>query len=127
LTSEVHVVGLRGRDDLEWSVVVAMVSVGVVQVTADEVVDVVAVWYGLVSAAGPVLVSRVVLGAVVVGCAVGRVDIGDRNRVRLDAAAGVVVQFAVVEVVDVVVVADGRVPAGGAVLVFVWVAHAVLP
>ena len=72
-----------------------MVPVGVVHVTTDEVVDVVAVWHRLVPAAGPVLVSGLVLGAVVLGCAVGGVDIADRNCVTLDGGARVVVQLAV--------------------------------
>lgn len=120
---ELCVFGLRGCDHFEWSMVVAVVPVGVVQVTLDEIVDVVAVWYCFVSAARPVFVFGLVVGAVVFGCAVGRVDISDGNRVRLDAAGGVVMQCAVVQVVHVIGVADGRVPAGGAVLVFVCVAH----
>ena len=119
--------GLGGWNDLERPVVVAMVAVLVVQVTADEVVDVVAVWHRLVPAFRAVLVFGLVLGAVAVACAVGGVEIADRNCVTVDGGAGVVVQLAVVQVVHVIVVADGRVPAGGAVLVFVWVAHAVLP
>jgi hypothetical protein len=51
---------------------VAVPSVKVMQVTADEMVRVVAVWHGLVSAGRAVLVSRLVRGAAVTrGAAIG--------------------------------------------------------
>lgn len=68
----------------------------------------------------------VVLGAIVAGRAVGGVRVADRQRVALDPCAAVVVQLAIVEVIEVIVVADGGVPAAGAVLVIVCLAgHAV--
>lgn len=103
--------------------IIAVVTVGVVQVTADEVVDVVSVRDGLVPAFGSVLVVVLVVGAVVVGGAVGGVAVADRDRVALDDPAFVTVKLAVVHVVDVVFVAYGRVSAVWAVLVFVLVAH----
>lgn len=56
----------------QQTVIVAMVSVGVVQVPANEVVRVVAVGHGLVPAACAVLViERVIAAVVVTGAAVG--------------------------------------------------------
>jgi hypothetical protein len=104
-------------------VIVAVVTVRVVQVAADEVVDVVTVRHGLVSAFGSVRVLVVVVGAVVVGGAISGVAVADRDCVALDGAAVVIVKLAVVQIVDVVLVAYGRVTAVGAVLVFVVVAH----
>jgi hypothetical protein len=72
-----------------------MVPVWVVQMPFDEVVEVVAVWYRFVPAVGSVLVAGLVLGAVVLGGAVGWVELADRNRVTLDAVAVVVMQLAV--------------------------------
>jgi hypothetical protein len=104
-------------------VVVAVIAVRVVQVTADQVVDVISVRDRLVTAAWSMFVIVLVLVAVVPRRAVGGVGVGHRDRVGLDAVGRVVVQLPVVQVVDVVVMADGRVPAGGAVLVLVLVAH----
>jgi hypothetical protein len=103
-------------------VVVAVVAVWVVQVAADEVVDVLAVRDRLVTAVGSVLVFGGVLGAVVAGRAVGGVGVADRQRVTLNASLAVVVQLAIMEVIDVIVVADGRVIAVRAVLVIACVA-----
>jgi hypothetical protein len=54
-------------DHFDGAVVVAMVAVGVVEVAADEVVDMIAVRDRLVSAVRPVLGVDLVLGAGVVG------------------------------------------------------------
>jgi hypothetical protein len=54
-------------DHFDGAVVVAMVAVGVVEVAADEVVDMTAVRNRLVSAVLPLLVVDLVLGAGVVG------------------------------------------------------------
>jgi hypothetical protein len=107
-------------------VVVAVVAVWVVKVTADQIVDVLAVRDPLVPAVRSVLVFILVFGAVVAGRAVGGVGLADRQCVALDAALAVVVQLAVVKVIHVIVVADGAVTAAWAVLVVVYVGgHAV--
>jgi hypothetical protein len=108
-------------DHVDGPVVVAVVAVWVVKVTADQVVDVLAVRDRLVAAVRSVLVFDLVFGAVVAGRAVGGVGLADRQCVALDAALAVVVQLAVVEVIHVIVVADGAVTAAWAVLVVVYV------
>ena len=99
-----------------------MVAVGVVKVTADQVVDVLAVRDRLVAALRSVLVSGLVFGAVVARRAVSGVGFADREGVALDATLLVVVmELAVVEVIDVIVVADSGVAATRTVLVLVYV------
>jgi hypothetical protein len=113
-------------DHVDGPVVVAVVAVWVVKVTADQVVDVLAVRDRLVAALRSVLVFGLVFVAVVAGRAVGGVGLADRQCVALHAALAVVVQFAVVEVIHVIVMADGGVTAARAVLVVVYVGgHAV--
>src|SRR4051794_480601 len=104
---------------LDAAVVVAVVAVGAVQVAVHQVVGVVAVRDRLVAAAGAVAVGRVVGAAGVGGGAGRRVGRVDGQHVLLDPGAGGVVQVAVVQVIDVAVVADGGVPAAGPVLVLV--------
>jgi hypothetical protein len=100
-------------------VVVAVVTVNVVQVAIDEVIDVVAVGDRLVAAAGAVPVAFGVLATVVRRRAVRGVGGADREAVLLDTAGPMVVQVAVVQVIDVALVAHAGVTAAGAVLVLV--------
>ena len=64
-----------------------------------------------------VLVLGVVAAAGVLRRARRRVGAADRQRVFLDAAGAVMMQVAVVQVIDVAVVLEARVAATGAVLV----------
>jgi len=80
-------------------VVVAVVAVRVVQVAADEVIDVVAVRHRLVPAALAVDVADLVAAAVVRRGTRGRVRGVDRQHVLVDVVAVRVVQVAVVQVV----------------------------
>ena len=101
--------------------VIAVPVVRVVQVPADEVVDVVAVRNLLVTAAGLMHVRGLMLAAGVLGCAVGRIGGADLQDVLVDVVAVRVMQMPVVQVVEVVAVPDRRVPAIGSVLVgVVW-------
>lgn len=56
-----------------------MAVVGMMQVSGDQVVDVVSVRHRLVSAAGPVGVAGLVPATIVIGRASGRVGVVDRN------------------------------------------------
>lgn len=94
--------------------VVAVALVGVVQPPAHEVIDVIAVRHGLVSAVRSVLVVGVARGGVGVTSGMCLVD---RDHVLVDVVVVGVVQVAVVEIVDVIVVMDGGVPATRSVLV----------
>jgi hypothetical protein len=98
-------------------VVVAVILVGVVEVSVDQVVDVVTVRDGLVAAVGSVLV------ACIVPFAHRRADVGvvvaDFDHVLVDVVAVGVMEVPVMQVVDVSVVAHGGVAASGSMLMFV--------
>jgi hypothetical protein len=98
-------------------VIVAVIPVGMMQMPVDQIVDVVAVRHGLMPASGTVHVRAVMPSAPVPGCTA--VGIGRRHldAVLVDVVAVHMMQMAVVQIVDVIAVANGRVPARPAVLV----------
>lgn len=97
--------------------VVAVVAVGMMEMVADEVVDMVAVRDLRVPAIGAVDVSVVVPTAVVRrGARVG-IGVGHLEDVLVDVVAVGMVEVPVVQIVDVIAVLDGDVAAPGAVLV----------
>jgi hypothetical protein len=110
-------------------VVVAVIAVRMVEVTVDEVVDVIPVRDRLVTAAGPVhVIGRV--GAARVRGATRGVRGVDLERVLFDARCTGVVQVTVVHVVDVIPVLHCGVTAAGAVdviVIVVRVAHGAAP
>jgi phage tail protein X len=95
-------------------VVVAVLFVRPMQPPVDQVIDVIAVRDRLVTALIAVSVRRIAVGGTLVACGVRLID---RDRVVVDMIAVRVVQVAVVEIVDVVLVANRGVPATGPVLV----------
>jgi hypothetical protein len=97
-------------------VIVAVVAVRVVKVAVYEVVGVVAVGDRFVAAAGAMYVIRGVAAAGVSWCAGGRVRRGHAQSMLVHMIAVDVVQVAVVEVVGMAVVLNGRVAAGRAML-----------
>lgn len=100
--------------------IVAMIAMGMVKVTVDKVVDVVAVRYRFVPASGTVNVVRIVPLTGVSGRAAARIGVGDFQGVFFDLAVGSdVMQVTVVEVVDVVAVLNSGVFAVRTVLVVV--------
>src|ERR1700682_2935758 len=96
---------------LNVPVVVAMIAVWMMQVAIHQVVDMVAMRDRFVPAAGAVLV-----GALYVRRAAGRIGRVDTDDMLVDVIAMHVVQMAVVQVVDVPVMADRDVTAAWAVL-----------
>jgi hypothetical protein len=97
---------------LDAPVVVAVVAVGMVQVLVHQIVDMVAMRDRLVPAAGAVLV-----GTLHFRRAARRIGRVDADHVLVDVIAMHVVQMAVMQIVDVAVMADCQVTAIGAVLV----------
>jgi hypothetical protein len=97
-------------------VLVAVISMGVMEMVPDEVVDVIAVRHALVTA----VVGVCVLGVVLFAAMIRRTVLGmrrvDLDHVLIDVIAVRVMQMAVVQVVDVVAVLDGGVPAARPVL-----------
>jgi hypothetical protein len=96
-----------------------MIAVGVVEMAADQVVDVTVVRNRLVPAALAVDVLGLVGFAVVVGSASLRVLGVDREDVLVDVVSVGVMEVAVVQVIDVVAVLHRRVSAAGRVPVLV--------
>lgn len=96
--------------------IVAVVAVGVVQAAVHQVVNVIAVWHGLVAAVGPVRVSLSVFLLREVGRTVCRVGGADFEDVLVNVPLVMVMKMAVVEIINVAVVLDGGVAAIGAVL-----------
>ena len=96
--------------------VVAVPVVRVVESPADEVVDVVAVRHGLVTALGAVSVGGVAVHGVGVA---GRMRLVHRDHVLVHVLVVGMVQVAVVQVVDVIAVTDGGVTTAGTVAVLV--------
>ena len=96
---------------LHRTVVVAVASVGMMEVATHQIVEVVAVRHGLVSASGAVLVPCLVRTARVLGSAVSRVRLTDVQAVLIHVVRMGMMEVAVVQVVGVAVVAHCQVTA----------------
>lgn len=96
--------------------IVAVAAARVVQVSGDEVVDVIAVRHRFVAAARTVGVSRVVRATCMGRSTRRRIRRVDVDRALVDVTIVAAVQVAVVEVVLMVAVCDRLVAAAGAVL-----------
>lgn len=103
-----------------------MTAVGMVQVPIHQVIDMVAMGHGLMAAIGAMLVGRFVTAALVRrGATLGVVSIYGQG-VLFDLAIFLMVEVAIMQVIDMALVNDGGVSAGGTMLVvviFVLVAH----
>lgn len=99
--------------------VIAMTAARMVEMTADDVVDVVSVRDRDVSAARTVSMSLVVAGAGMARCARRGIANPDGQRVLVDVVTVDVMHVAVVQIVLVTVVRDRRMSAALAVLVIV--------
>lgn len=99
--------------------IVAVVAMRVVQAAIDEVIDMVAMRHGFMSAAGAVDVARFVSAAILTRRAAIRVGLANRDDVLVHMVAMRVMQVAVMQVVHVVPVAHGGMPAARSVFVVV--------
>lgn len=107
--------------------VIAVVAMRVVQVTVDEIVDVIAVRHRRMPASGAMHVVLAVCLAIMPRGAVGRIPIADVQRMLIHMVAVRMVQVPVVQIIDVTGVLDGSMSTSGAVLVgvtFVYLALA---
>ena len=112
--------GLRD-DDLQGSVIVAVPAVRMVQVAIHQVVHMVAVRHRGMAAARSVYVGRIVPRAVVRGRAPVRIRIRYLHAMFVDVVAVWMVHVAVVQVINVITMADRDVAAAGAVNMIVMV------
>ena len=96
-----------------------MIAMRMMKVPFDQVVHVIAMRNGFVSATRSMHMAPIVRAAAVLGCA--SVGIGRRhfNRVLVDVVAMHMVQMPIMQVINVSTVADGRMPAIGSVDVWV--------
>ena len=100
--------------------IIAVITVRMVKMPIDEIVDVISVRYRFVSTARTVYVIGIVSPADVIGCAVGRIGVADFQRVLFDLAVRAdVMHVTVVQIVNVVAVLDTGVFTVRAVLVIV--------
>jgi hypothetical protein len=97
-------------------VIVAMITVRMVKVAIDEIVDMVAMRDGLMPATRSVHMTWLVSGATVVRRATIRILGRHFNDVLVYVIGVRVVKVPIVQVVDVIAMADRRMTAGGAVL-----------
>ena len=111
--------GAGASGDLQWTVVVAVIAVRMVQMTVDQVIDVVAVRHRFMPAARPMHMTGAMAGTVVLRRAAVRVGGADGDHVLVDMVAMHVMQVAVMQEIDVAFVAHRRVTALRAVLVVV--------
>ena len=96
-----------------------MVAVRVVQVSVDQVVDVVAVRHSFVSTAPAVHMPGLMAGAPVLGRTAIGVAVGYFDHVLMHVVAVGMVQVSIVKVIDVVAMADGGVSAARPVFMVV--------
>lgn len=92
-----------------------MATMRMVEVATDKVVHVVAVWHGLMPAAGAVLVPGVMTRASVSGRALRGVGRADLDHMLVDMIAVRLMQVTVVQVVHVIAVLDRDMTAASAV------------
>jgi hypothetical protein len=101
--------------------IVTMIAVGMVQVALDEIIDMVAMGYGLVPTIGAMFVRDSVTTAIVVGCAALRVLRTDFQDMLLDQRGATgpnrMMQVAIVKVIDMSAVFDAGMAAVRGVLV----------
>jgi hypothetical protein len=107
--------------DFDRAVIVAVTLVGEMQMTVDQIADVVAVGHGFVATTRSVHVIGT--AALVIGGAALGVGGRDLQGMVLHARAGGVVQMTIVQVVNMITVLDGHVATALAVLVGVMVAR----
>jgi hypothetical protein len=110
---------LENLGDLDFAVVVAVILAWMVQVAVDQIIDVIAVRDRFVAAPGAMSMAFVVFAAVVFGSAFGGIGAAHFELVLFDAGADDVMQMPIVQIVDVAVVPNRRVPAIRSVLMSV--------
>jgi hypothetical protein len=96
-----------------------MIAMRMMQVAIDEVIDVVAMRHRLVTAAGAVDMASLMPGALVVGGAGVGIRRADLDHMFIDMVPMRVMQMAVMQVIDVIAMANGGMAAARAMLVIV--------
>lgn len=106
--------------------VITMRAMGEVQMTVDEIVDMVSVRHGLVATVCAVAMAGLMSVAAMGGRASGRVLRSDTEPMFIDMVAVWMVQMPIMQVVGVTVMGDGRMPAVRSVLMGVMLMDGVV-
>lgn len=112
-------VTIRLLYDLDGTVVVAMIAMRMMEMSIDQVVDMIAMGHGLVTTPRAMRVLGIVPAAGMLGSAhlgVGGVDV---DRVFFDFGRSLVMEVAIVQIVDMVAMLHAGMSATGAMLVVV--------
>ena len=99
--------------------IITVVAVGMVQMTVDKIIHMVAMRNCFVTAARPMNVSSIMSGAAMVGRATIRIPVTHFNPMLVDMIGMRMMKMAVVEIIHVVAMPDGNVAAAGSVRVIV--------
>jgi hypothetical protein len=109
-----------GCQNLNYSMIVTVVSMGMVQVTIDQVIDMIAVGHGFMATIGTMdMTLGVPADVMVAGAFIGMRSI-NFNDMLLNLAALLMHQMAIFEIICVAVMFNRCVPATGAVLMTSW-------
>ena len=103
------------RNDSDWTVVITMAVMGVMEVTIHEIVHVISVGYRFMTASRAVNMVSVMAIALMIGGAVGRIGFGYFYPVFVDVIAMGVMEMSIVKVIRVIIMLDGCMPAVRAV------------
>ena len=96
---------------LHLAMVIAVTVMRIMEVTVDQIIDMVAMRHCFMSAAGPMHMLCGMYGAFVLRRAIFRIGRGYVDRMLIDVAFMLVMQMAVVQIVDVTIVHDPGVSA----------------
>jgi hypothetical protein len=112
--------------ELQDSMIITMRAMSEMQVARDEVIDMVTVRHGLMTAIGAVSMPGLMPIAAMVRCAVSGVGSRDVEPMFIDMIAMDVVQVPVVQIILMIPVANGLMAAVGAMLVTVPIMYGVI-
>ncbi|MEP7455840.1 hypothetical protein [Phyllobacterium sp. SB3] len=99
--------------------IVAVIPMRMMQVTIDKIINVIAMWHGLMATIRSVDVRGIMTGATVLRRAFRRVLLTDLDDVFIDMVAVRMVKMAVMQIINMVAVTYGSVTATGFVFVIV--------
>lgn len=97
--------------------VVAMVAMRMVQMAVDEIIDVIAMWHGLMTATGSMDMRGIMTSATMFRGAVRRVFLTYLDNMLVDMTIMRMVKMTVMQIINMVAVANSNVSATGFVLV----------
>ncbi len=98
--------------------IVAVITMGVMEMAVDKIVDMVSVRHGFVPAARPVYMIRLVARTAMFGRASIRIFLRDFDDVFVNVIAMHVMQVAVMQIIDMAIMLDGCVTAAGSMLMW---------